>query len=128
MNKAAGPQFNTRVAAIRLAAKLVGQLIGLKNWRSVQLQKFKLLGNDLSGLLKSAEELLHPEPYSREEVCRLLGVNEDELVSISQTILLAMQTSKSRPFYSKFIRDLYQQSKIIIFKSLLTTFGTSIIF
>jgi len=48
----------------------------------LQLQKFKLLGNDLSGLAISAKELLHHEPYSREEVCRLLGVNEDELVSI----------------------------------------------
>jgi hypothetical protein len=48
----------------------------------LQLQKFKLLGNDLAGLAISAKELLHHEPYSREEVCRLLGVNEDELVSI----------------------------------------------
>jgi hypothetical protein len=61
MNKAAGPQFNTRAAEIRLAAKLLGKLIGLKNWRAVQLQKFKLLGNDLSGLLVS----ISPTFYAR---------------------------------------------------------------
>jgi len=37
MNKALGTQFNTRAAEIRLAAKLVGKLTGLKNWRAVQV-------------------------------------------------------------------------------------------
>ena len=79
INKAAGPEFNTRVAETRLGAKVLAKLIGLEKWRSVL--KFKELGSDLSGLLKSAKELLHPEPYSREEVCEILGLDEEEVVN-----------------------------------------------
>jgi len=79
INKAAGPEFNTRVAETRLGAKVLAKLLGLENWRSVQ--KFKQLGADLFGLLKSAKELLHPEPFTREEVCEVLGLSDDEVVA-----------------------------------------------
>ncbi len=57
---------------------MLAKLLGLENWRSVQ--KFKQLGADLFGLLKSAKELLHPEPFTREEVCEVLGLSDDEVV------------------------------------------------
>ena len=62
-----------------MGAKVLAKLIGIEKWRSVL--KFKELGSDLSGLLKSARELLHPAPYSREEVCEILGLSEDEVVN-----------------------------------------------
>ena len=39
INKAAGPEFNTRVAETKLGAKLLAKLMGLDHWSSVK--KFK---------------------------------------------------------------------------------------
>jgi len=41
--------------------------------------KFKQLGENLLDLLDSAKEQLHPEPYTRDEVCELLGLSDAEL-------------------------------------------------
>ena len=65
------------MAETRLGAKVLAKILGNKNWR--QILKFKQLGDDLSGLLQSAKDHLHPEPYTRKEVCQLLGLNDDEL-------------------------------------------------
>ncbi len=67
------------MAETRLGAKVLAKLLGLENWRSVL--KFKELGHDLAGLLRSAKELLHPEPYSREEVCEILGLSKEEVLN-----------------------------------------------
>ena len=43
----------------------------------------------LSEMVKIVADTLHPEPYSKEEVCKVLGVTEEELVttSLSQNTL-----------------------------------------
>lgn len=39
------------------------------------------LGASLEDMLALVEEVLRPEPYSREEVCQVLGISQEELES-----------------------------------------------
>ncbi|XP_063053119.1 N-acetylgalactosamine kinase [Engraulis encrasicolus] len=87
MNKAASSHFNIRVVECRIAAKLLAKAGGLE-WRRVQRLGAvqEELGLGLEEMLERVEELLHPESYSREEVCTALGITPQEL---SQDILSA---------------------------------------
>lgn len=79
-NKAATTFFNERVVECRLGAKVIAQRKKF-DWRACstlgQLQE--LLNLDLMAMLQTVEECLHPEAYSRDEVCTLLGINEMQL-------------------------------------------------
>ncbi|XP_013411807.1 N-acetylgalactosamine kinase-like [Lingula anatina] len=61
------------------------------NWREIKklgdLQK--TLGITLEDAIKLTQSVLHPEPYSKEEVCNILGVSAEELAqtSLSQNTL-----------------------------------------
>ncbi|XP_066274025.1 N-acetylgalactosamine kinase-like [Branchiostoma lanceolatum] len=86
-NKAAFAHYNVRVVECRLAAQLIAKSKGLE-WR-----KLRKLGDLQAALGVSLEEmgvvvdkLLHKDPYSREEVCKELGVTAEELqeTSLSQ--------------------------------------------
>lgn len=37
------------------------------------------LGSSLDEMLDLVEEVLHPEPYSREEICKILGITTQQL-------------------------------------------------
>ena len=81
MNKAATLSFNERVVECRLATKLLACAKGIE-WREVsklmqvqQLLDFKL--QDMAALVK---ECLHEEPYTKEEICQLLGIPNGTLV------------------------------------------------
>lgn len=80
MNKAASSHFNMRVVECRLATKMLAKARGL-DWRRLlklgDLQKE--LRVSLEEMLELLEELLHPEPYSREEICRSLGITDQQL-------------------------------------------------
>uniref|UniRef100_A0A8C9VCP0 Galactokinase 2 n=1 Tax=Scleropages formosus TaxID=113540 RepID=A0A8C9VCP0_SCLFO len=80
MNKAATSHFNIRVVECRLAAKLLAKRRGL-DWSCVQrLSEVQAaLGASLEEMLTMVQEVLHPEPYSREEVCQTLGVSLEQL-------------------------------------------------
>ncbi|XP_028678784.1 N-acetylgalactosamine kinase [Erpetoichthys calabaricus] len=82
MNKAATSHFNIRVVECRLAAKLLSKARGL-DWKKVMKlgEVQTMLGANLPEMLTAVEELLHPEPYSREEICQLLGITVEELGS-----------------------------------------------
>ena len=41
----------------------------------------------LSEMVKIVADTLHPEPYSKEEVCKVLGVTEEEPVSYTHLTL-----------------------------------------
>nr|XP_033776155.1 N-acetylgalactosamine kinase isoform X2 [Geotrypetes seraphini] len=82
MNKAATSHFNIRVMECRLASKLIAKLQGLDwktLWKLGDLQT--KLGVSLEEMLTLVKKTLHPEPYSREEICTTLGINIDELRS-----------------------------------------------
>ena len=57
----------------------------LRRLGDVQVQ----LGVSLGNMVKTVAEMLHPEPYSKEELCKVLEVTEEELVttSLSQNTL-----------------------------------------
>uniref|UniRef100_W5JZ43 N-acetylgalactosamine kinase n=1 Tax=Astyanax mexicanus TaxID=7994 RepID=W5JZ43_ASTMX len=87
MNKAASSHFNIRVVECRIATKVLAKARGLE-WSSLQklgdLQT--ALGLSLEKMLDLVEEVLHPEPYSREEICKILGITTEQL---SKNILSA---------------------------------------
>lgn len=80
LNKAATSHFNTRVAECRLATQLLAKAKGLK-WKDFRrlgdLQNHLALSlDDMMALVKAT---LSREPYSKQNVCDLLGVTADEL-------------------------------------------------
>uniref|UniRef100_A0A4W3JZ60 N-acetylgalactosamine kinase n=1 Tax=Callorhinchus milii TaxID=7868 RepID=A0A4W3JZ60_CALMI len=82
MNKAATAHFNIRVVECRLAAKILAKSKGLKWKKLIKLRDVQTeLGLSLEEMLSAVEEVLHPEPYSSEEVCQYLGINQKELVT-----------------------------------------------
>uniref|UniRef100_A0A8C1NL74 N-acetylgalactosamine kinase n=1 Tax=Cyprinus carpio TaxID=7962 RepID=A0A8C1NL74_CYPCA len=80
MNKAASSHFNTRVVECRIATKMLAKARGLDWSRLLKLGDLqKELQVSLEQMLELVEELLHPEPYSREEICKTLGISAEQL-------------------------------------------------
>ena len=79
-NKVAFASFNERVAECRLAAMVVAKAEDI-DWK--QTRKLGLLQSALSLELQEMKEVisarLHEKPYSRDEICRLLGISDEEL-------------------------------------------------
>ncbi|KAJ7409466.1 N-acetylgalactosamine kinase [Willisornis vidua] len=82
MNKAATSHYNIRVMECRLATKLLSKSKGL-DWKKMsRLNDVQTkLGVSLAEMLTIVEEVLHPEPYSTEEICKCLGISLEELRS-----------------------------------------------
>ncbi|XP_020515691.2 N-acetylgalactosamine kinase [Labrus bergylta] len=79
MNKAASSDFNIRVVECRIATKMLAQARGLDSSRLLKLAQVQMeLKASLEEMLALVEEVLHPEPYSREEICRVLGVTSEQ--------------------------------------------------
>ncbi|XP_051548272.1 N-acetylgalactosamine kinase [Myxocyprinus asiaticus] len=80
MNKAATSHFNMRVVECRIATKMLAKARGLQ-WS--QLQKLGELQMELQAsldeMLELVEEVLHPEPYSTEEICKTLSISTEHL-------------------------------------------------
>ncbi|XP_032050639.1 N-acetylgalactosamine kinase isoform X3 [Aythya fuligula] len=82
MNKAATSHYNTRVMECRLATKLLSKSKGLDWKKMLRLQDVQAkLGVSLEEMLTIVEEVLHPEPYSTEEICKCLGISLEDLRS-----------------------------------------------
>ncbi|XP_067827579.1 N-acetylgalactosamine kinase isoform X3 [Heptranchias perlo] len=102
MNKAATAHFNTRVMECRLAAKILAKAKGLEWQKLLKLGDLHTeLGVSLETMLSTVEQMLHPEPYSREEVCQRLGISQGELFSS----ILSQNTHNVTSF------KLYQRAK-----------------
>ncbi|VDI51374.1 N-acetylgalactosamine kinase [Mytilus galloprovincialis] len=84
LNKAATSHFNIRVVECRLASQIIAKTKGLK-WR--EFKRFadvqKALGLTLDEAVNVVKEILHQEPYTKEEVCGILEVTADELAQTS---------------------------------------------
>lgn len=80
-NKAVASQFNTRVAECHLAARVIAKKKGL-NWREVRklILLADSLGLPLDEMAAIVTEHLHPEPYTREEICKVLEITDEELI------------------------------------------------
>ncbi|XP_039551081.1 N-acetylgalactosamine kinase-like isoform X2 [Pimephales promelas] len=87
MNKAASSHFNMRVVECRIATKMLAKARGVAWQHLLKLGDLqKELRASLEEMLELLEEALHPEPYSREEICRTLGISAEHL---DQNILSA---------------------------------------
>ncbi|GAB1600399.1 N-acetylgalactosamine kinase-like isoform X1 [Argonauta hians] len=79
MHKAATSNFNIRVVECQLATQVLAKKLDqdylhLKKLGDLQ----KCLGYDLPKMVSTVKELLHPEAYSKEEVCTILEIEETE--------------------------------------------------
>jgi len=91
MNKAQTTYYNERVVECRLAAQIICKKLGKHptgsdDWYSVRtLKQAQLLAgaNNPEGMLPLVERLLKREPYSREELCEILGVTDADLAQHS---------------------------------------------
>ena len=73
--------YNDRVVECRLAAKVIASKKGL-DWRAVNILKEvqEALGYELSQMSAVVKECLHQETYSKEEVCKILGIVPAKLI------------------------------------------------
>ncbi|XP_022611923.1 N-acetylgalactosamine kinase isoform X1 [Seriola dumerili] len=79
MNKAASSHFNIRVVECRIATKMLAQARGLDSSRLLKLAEVQTaLKASLEEMLALVDEVLHPEPYSREEICKVLGITSEQ--------------------------------------------------
>ena len=80
--KAAENYFNTRVAECHLAARVMAKKKG-KNWREVKklLLLSESLGVPLNEMPSIVAECLHPESYTRQEICEILEITDQELTN-----------------------------------------------
>lgn len=82
MNKAASSHFNIRVVECRIATKMLAKARGLDGGRLLKLAQVQTeLEASLEEMEALVEEVLHPEPYGREEVCKVLGITAEQLCS-----------------------------------------------
>ena len=81
-NKAAASQFNVRVAECRLSAQIIAKQKG-KDWKQVRklLTLQESLGLPLSEMAGVVHEVLHPGEYTRDELCKILEITDEELQS-----------------------------------------------
>ncbi|KAM8974170.1 N-acetylgalactosamine kinase, partial [Pelodytes ibericus] len=102
MNKAATAHFNIRVMECRLATKILAKSKKLP-WRDLmKLGDLQVqLGVNLEEILVVVDEFLHPNPYSREEICEILGISLEEL----RATILSQNTQDVATF------KLYQRAK-----------------
>uniref|UniRef100_UPI00358F8D7E N-acetylgalactosamine kinase isoform X1 n=2 Tax=Myxine glutinosa TaxID=7769 RepID=UPI00358F8D7E len=102
MNKAATAHFNVRVAECRIAAKILAKAMSLR-WQEVVKLKDVQDAQQVStmDMLAMVETYLHPEPYSRHEICSALELSNTQLDSM----LLSQNTTHVQSF------KLYQRAK-----------------
>uniref|UniRef100_A0A8C4RC51 Galactokinase 2 n=1 Tax=Eptatretus burgeri TaxID=7764 RepID=A0A8C4RC51_EPTBU len=95
MNKAATAHFNIRVAECRIAAKVLAKTMGLR-WQEVVKLKDVQVAQQVStiDMLEMVEKHLHPEPYSRREICSALELSNTQLDSM----LLSQNTTHVQSF------------------------------
>ncbi|XP_070686196.1 N-acetylgalactosamine kinase [Pempheris klunzingeri] len=95
MNKAASSHFNIRVVECRIATKMLARARGLDSSGLLKLAQVQSeLKASLEEMLALVDEVLHPEPYSREEICEALGITPEQF----STELLSANTQHVSQF------------------------------
>lgn len=95
MNKAASAHFNIRVVECRIATKMLAKARGLESGTFLKLaQVQKELKASLEEMLALVDKVLHPEPYSREEICKVLDITSEQF----STDLLSANTQHLMDF------------------------------
>ncbi|XP_035013542.2 N-acetylgalactosamine kinase [Hippoglossus stenolepis] len=82
MNKAASSHYNIRVVECRIATKMLAQARGLDPSKLLKLSEAqKELRASLEEMLALVDEVLHPEPYTREEICKVLHITSEQFTT-----------------------------------------------
>ncbi|XP_013876979.1 N-acetylgalactosamine kinase [Austrofundulus limnaeus] len=82
MNKAASSHYNIRVVECRIATKMLAQARGLDPSGLLKLVQVQTeLEASLEEMLALVDEVLHPEPYDREEICKVLSITPEQFSS-----------------------------------------------
>ena len=81
-DKAAASSFNVRVAECHLSAQVIAKQKG-KDWKQVRKlftlqESFGLSLREMAGVVRN---VLHPGEYTREELCEILEITDEELQS-----------------------------------------------
>ncbi|XP_023789752.1 N-acetylgalactosamine kinase isoform X1 [Cyanistes caeruleus] len=146
MNKAATSHYNIRVMECRLATKMEscthykntlsqektvfrkrsqwgegGQLLskskGLEWRKMLRLHDVQTkLGVSLEEMLTIVEEVLHPEPYSTEEICKCLGISLEELRS--QILSQNMQDVSTFKLYQRAKHVYSEAARVLEFQKI----------
>ncbi|XP_064608381.1 N-acetylgalactosamine kinase-like [Liolophura sinensis] len=115
MNKAATTHFNARVVEGRLACQLIAKGNGLA-WRDMKrLKDLQVtLGVKLSDMPEVVKAAIHPEPYTKDELCGILGVSAEELAQTS----LSANTSEMQNFnlYDRAMHVYQEAERVYQFK------------
>eukprot|EP01102_Stenamoeba_stenopodia_P017035 TRINITY_DN6047_c0_g1_i1.p1 TRINITY_DN6047_c0_g1~~TRINITY_DN6047_c0_g1_i1.p1 ORF type:complete len:490 (-),score=102.02 TRINITY_DN6047_c0_g1_i1:94-1503(-) len=77
----AGASYNIRVVECRLASVVLAKQLGLE-WSKVRrlIDVKKLSGLSFDDLLAKVEEILHTQPYTKDEIASLIGLEVSDLV------------------------------------------------
>lgn len=95
MNKAASSHFNIRVVECRIATKMLAQARSLDSSKLLKLSQVQTeLKASLEEMLTLVDKVLHTEPYSRDEICKVLGITPDQF----STELLSANTQHVTQF------------------------------
>nr|XP_057943337.1 N-acetylgalactosamine kinase isoform X2 [Doryrhamphus excisus] len=82
MNKAASSHYNIRVVECRIATKMLAHARGLRSNGLLKLAQVQTeLRASLEDMVSLVDEVLHPEPYSREEICKVLAITSEQFSS-----------------------------------------------
>lgn len=115
LNKAATSDFNIRVVECRLASQIIAKSKGL-NWKDFKRlgDVQKELGITLEDAVNVVQEVLHREPYTKQEVCGILGVSADELANTS----LSPNTLKVETFklHDRAVHVFSEANRVLQFK------------
>lgn len=126
MNKAATSHFNVRVMECRLAAKILAKSKGL-NWkRLLKLGDVQVeLKVSLEEMLKVTEEVLHPEPYGRDEICQFLGISIEDL----RSTILSQNTQDVTSFklYQRAMHVYSEAARVLQFQKICAEVPTDVI-
>lgn len=122
MNKAASSHYNIRVVECRLATKMLARAKGLEPSRLLKLAQVQTeLKASLEEMLALVEDVLHPEAYSREEICKALGVSAEQF----STELLSANTQDLSSFklYQRAKHVYSEAARVLRFKSVCESAG-----
>ena len=114
--KAAECSFNTRVAECHVAASVMGKKRGL-DWRKVNrlgllVESLGLSLPEMSGIVA---ESLHIEPYSREEICKILEISDDKFMM--NCLSAKSKDVQSFKLYDRAMHVYEEANRVLAFKS-----------
>ena len=116
-NKVAFDSFNVRVVECRLAAMAIAKSRDL-NWKNTRrlIQLQTALNLSLDQMSEIVSSCLHEAPYTREEICSLLEIQEEELKA--EYLNNMTQELKSFQLYKRALHVFGEASRVYKFRDI----------